>query len=313
MSVVHAYFLVGPTAVGKSAISQYIAEHHGYDIIAADSMQIYRGMDIGTAKPSPDERSRVNHYGIDLVGPEELFSVGLYRIHALSILRTNTSQKRNTIVVGGTGLYVKSLVDGLDYAPAIDRALKARWMKLYAEQGILALQDALRTRNPGIFNRIRDKQNSRRLIRALELVESGAVLTEKTWVEGREEKTIAGLMMAPEILHDRIAERVHNMYQNGLVEEVKKLLDSGVAMSETAKQAIGYAEVMDYLNRRCSREDAIARTVVRTRQLAKRQRTWFRHQLKVEWIQVNAVTDQEAIAQKVIEHWRKYGPTRIAE
>jgi len=313
MSVLHAYFLVGPTAVGKSAVSQFIAERHGYDILAADSMQIYKGMDIGTAKPSADERSRIHHYGIDLAGPEELFSVGLYRTHALSVLKINASEERNTIVVGGTGLYIKSLIDGLDSATSIDRSVKASWMSVYAEQGITALQDALRIRNLTVYERIRDKQNARRLIRALELIDSGVMLTEKKWARARAKKPIVCLMMAPEALHERINLRVYEMYNNGLVDEVKSLLDRGVVMSETAKQAIGYAEVMDYLNGRCSREDAIARTVVRTRQLAKRQRTWFRHQLNVELIQVAAVMEVEAIAHKVLEHWRKYGPTEIAE
>lgn len=312
MSVVQAYFLVGPTAVGKSAVSQYVAEQKGYDILAADSMQIYRGMDIGTAKPSAQERTRVHHYGIDLAAPGELFSVGLYRSHALSILKANISGKRNTVVVGGTGLYVKSLIDGLDSAPEIDPSVKAYWMRVYAEQGIAVLQDAMRSKNPAVYDKIRDKQNARRIIRALELVDSGASIAEKAWTDGRDKEPIAGLMMAPELLQERIAERVHSMYKSGLVDEVKELLDTGVAMSETARQAIGYAEAIDCLNGRCSREDAIARTVIRTRQLAKRQRTWFRHQLNVEWIQVTAVMEIETIAQKVLEHWRKYGPTEIA-
>ncbi len=313
MSVVQAYFLVGPTAVGKSAVAQYIAEQYGYDILAADSMQVYRGMDLGTDKPSAAERNKTRHYGIDIVDPCELFSVGIYRRSALAVLKENSAAEHVTVVVGGTGLYIKSLIDGLDTAPAVDRSVKIYWESVHTEKGIGALQDALRCRDPNLYERIRDKKNARRLIRALELLETGARVGGRAWDERSPKDPLPGLIMPTDVLQERIAVRVGRMYKSGRVEEVKNLMDAGVVMSETARHAIGYAEAIDYLNGRCSREDAMARTVVRTRQLAKKQRTWFRHQLNVQWIEVTAAMETGKIAQKVLEHWRKYGPTKIAE
>jgi len=309
----HADFLVGPTAVGKSAVAQWIAERYGYDILAADSMQVYRGMDIGTAKPGPEARSAVRHHGIDLAEPSDSFSVWSYRNHAVQVLAMNAAAGRRTIVAGGTGLYIKSLTDGLRPVTGNDVSLRDSWQKLFQERGIEALQEALCTRSAEAYRRLADKKNPRRLIRALERVDSGEGGAEQTWQKGKDSVPLAGLILPAEELKTRIESRVLEMYDAGLEMEVKRILERGVALSETARQAIGYAEIIDLMDGRCSREDAIARTVVRTRQLAKRQRTWFRHQLNVEWIEITAAMDTEAIAQRVLEHWRKYGPTEIAE
>jgi tRNA dimethylallyltransferase len=313
MSGLSGYFLVGPTAVGKSAVAQWMAEKHGYDILAADSMQVYKGMDIGTAKPDAAARTKVCHHGIDLVDPSEFFNVWSYRRYAVSILEKNASAGRKTIVVGGTGLYVKSLTDGLMSIPAKDPAIRQYWVRFFEEKGVAALQEALHSRNVEVYNKLADKKNARRIIRALEIVESGEEQSDKTWKKGKECVPVAGLMLPSEELKTRIALRVDEMYSTGLVEEVKDILERGVALSGTARQAIGYAEVIDFLSGRCSREDAIARTVVRTRQLAKRQRTWFAHQLNVKWINVTTVMNTGEIVQKVLEHWRRYGPTEIAK
>lgn len=312
MPVLYAYFLVGPTAVGKSAVVQWIAEQHGYDILAADSMQVYRGMDIGTAKPDFSERSRVHHHGLDLADPSDFFSAWSYRQSAISVLAESQLNDRRTIVAGGTGLYVKSLVDGLDEIPAADPARRLYWMELYEAKGLQALQDALRSVDESAYEELADKQNSRRLIRALERFEAGGGQPLNAWADQREYAPLACLMLPAEALRERIALRVHKMYRDGLVEEVKGMLGCGVALSDTARKAIGYAEVIDLISGRCSREDAIARTVVRTRQLAKRQRTWFRHQLNVRVIDITADMQTEEIAQRVLEHWRLYGPTEIA-
>jgi len=313
MAGLFGYFLVGPTATGKSTVAQWIAERHGYEILAADSMQVYRGIDIGTAKPDRTARARVRHHGIDLAGPEDPFSVWSYRNYAVPLLKVNAAAGRKTIVAGGTGLYVKSLTDGLDPIPKGDVSLREHWNKLFKEEGIEALQDALRNRSAAAYEQISDRKNARRLIRALEKTEAGVTGIEEGWKKSRVGAPLTGLALPLEQLKMRIESRVSEMYNAGLEEEVKKFLESGVVLSETARQAIGYAEVIDLLDGRCSREDAIARTVVRTRQLAKRQRTWFKHQLNVEWIEVTTAMDTETIAQRVLEHWRKYGPTEIAE
>jgi tRNA dimethylallyltransferase len=313
MPVINAYFLVGPTASGKSEVAQWIAERHGYDILSADSMQIYRGMDIGTAKAGREWQSRVRYYGIDLCGPGELYSVWNYREYAVSILRERCSAGRRVLVTGGTGLYIKALVMGLAPVEARDPAVREHWNRVFREGGVGALEEALLEKSPEAYRALSDRKNPRRLIRALERVDAGHHGVERTWKDGNETVPVAGLMVAPAALNSRIEVRTGEMYRNGLVEEAKNLLQGGLLPSETARQAIGYAEVFDLLDGRCSREDAMARTVVRTRQLAKRQRTWFRHQLNVKWIDVTAAMEVSEIAERTLEHWRKYGPTEIAE
>jgi len=313
MSVLHAYFLVGPTAVGKSFIAQRIAALQSYHILAADSMQVYRGMDVGTAKPGPDDRSLVCHHGIDLIDPSELFNVWQYRRYALDVLLENRSSGRETIIVGGTGLYVKSLLDGLADESAGDATERSYWTGILEKGGIETLQAALQAKDQEAFCRLADKKNPRRLIRALETASLGVKTSGGKWKRGLDSAPIPGLLLPPEELNARIASRVDAMYDAGLIDEARSLLESDKPLSCTALQAIGYAEVFDFLNGRCSREDAIARTVVRTRQLAKKQRTWFRHQLNVKWIEITVNMETDAIASMVEEHWRKYGPTEIAE
>ena len=307
------FFLVGPTAVGKSAVAQWIAEHHGYDILSADSMVVYRGMDIGTAKPSAEDRSRARHHGIDLTTPDQLFSVWEYRDYALGVLADNGARKRRTIVVGGSGLYVKSLTDGLSPVPGADPDQRKTWNELAETGGVGALQKALREANPGLYESLADKQNPRRLIRALEQAAAGPPSRPAGWDANWERAPLVGLTMPSPELRLRIESRVSGMYRAGLVDEVRRLLSRYPGLSATARQAIGYAEAMDLIGGRCSEEEAVARTVPRTLQLAKRQRTWFRHQAKVEWIEVRSSMDVSQVAAEVLDCWRRYGPTEIAE
>lgn len=314
----HVYFLVGPTAVGKSAVAQWIAENADYDILSADSMLVYRGMDIGTAKPSADDRFSVRYHGIDLTTPDKPFSVWVYRRHACSVLAESALNGRKTIVVGGTGLYIKSLTDGLASIPALDPALRAHWTQVLEKDGVGALQKALREKSAALYESLRDKRNGRRLIRALELVEAGMERPQRSWAQGSgfrvpssQGAPLVGLMLPTDQLKSRIESRVDEMYRLGLVEEVRSLLERYTVLSPTARQAIGYAEVIDFLNGRCSRQEAMAKTVARTTQLAKRQKTWFRHQANVGWIDIDIKMKTSEIAEQVLEHWREYGPTVI--
>jgi tRNA dimethylallyltransferase len=309
-----AYFLVGPTAVGKSKVAEYIAQKYGYDILSADSMQIYIGMDIGTAKPQLDVRSSISYHGVDIVDPTKSFSAGEYRQYALNVLACNAAAGRKTIVVGGTGLYIKALTNGLSSASRSDPAIRARWAQVLEEHGITALQKVLQERSSGFYDGLKDKENARRLIRALEQTEMGFEQASRTW--DRTEKwsaPLAGLISPASDLANSIEMRVRRMYELGLVGEVRALLAKHGALSQTAYHAIGYAEAIDILEGRCKQEEAICRTVVRTRQLAKRQRTWFRHQADVKWVEVNKNVDTQGIAGLVMKHWGEYGPTEIEE
>jgi tRNA dimethylallyltransferase len=302
-----AYFLVGPTGVGKSGVAQHLAEVRGVPILSADSMAIYRGMDIGTAKPSVEERGKVPYFGVDLVEPDVAFSAWDYRKHALASLAT-VSETCNAIVVGGTGLYIKSLTDGLSDRPGGNAALRDVWEKRLHAEGIEALQDALRDAAPDVFEGIVDKQNPRRLLRALETV--GSPSQPRKWSRN-DDAIVVGLSIAPELLNVRIAQRVDAMYDQGLIVEVEQLLSRNASLSKTALQAIGYAEAMALIAGRMTQGEARERTIIRTRRLAKRQRTWFRHQANAIWVEVTAESTVESLAAEVAERWREYGPTAI--
>jgi tRNA dimethylallyltransferase len=305
-----AHFLVGPTAVGKSAVAHFIASQERRPVLSADSMLVYRAMDIGTAKPTRAERDCVRYHGIDLVPPSEIYSVGSYARYAGDVLR-RTPDDEPAIVVGGSGLYIKALTDGLAELPETAPERRAHWLKRADTEGISALLDELRARAPLFYDALDDPENVRRVIRAHEMVDAGLKAPPAGWRADRAYAPLAGLRMAPDALSRRIAERVQAMYAGGLVDEARSLRDAYPQLSLTAAHAIGYAEVFAYLEGRYTRGEAIERTLVRTRRLAKRQRTWFRNQARVEWIDVLPGTPVEQTAERVMEHWKRHGPTQI--
>jgi len=308
------HVLVGPTASGKSAVAQFIAEQTGAAVLSADSMLIYRGMDIGTAKPGRAERGRVLYLGLDLADPCEMFSVWQYRQAVVAQL-AGVPAERGIVVAGGSGLYIRALTDGLDGAGAQNRDERDGWDSLFAAQGVEGLQAALRERAPGALDALADARNPRRLIRALERCTAaggGSVGTRRQWDGPSAAPVLAGLRLEPAVLGERIERRVEAMYAAGLLDEVANLLASGMVLSRTARQAIGYAEAMAVLEGRCSRGEAMARTAARTRQLAKRQRTWFRHQARVEWVDVGASDPVASVARQVQQIWRTYGSAELA-
>ena len=304
-----AFFLVGPTAVGKSGAAQLLAERMDAAILSADSMMVYRAMDIGTAKPLPHERGSVPYYGIDLVSPRQKFSVWDYRQHALQALSECAEKGNGAIVTGGTGLYIKSLTHGLDARRGADEKLREYWNERLRQEGVAPLQQHLRENAPELYAALDDRENPRRLIRALE--ESRRGRSGGSWADLGKGPLIIGLSMENGLLHERIAKRVDIMYKSGMVEEAERLLTSGDPLSETAAQAIGYAEAIAYIEGKISVEQAKERTVIRTRQLAKRQRTWFRHQANVEWVEVTADMSVEDVAARVESLWRDHGRTPI--
>jgi tRNA dimethylallyltransferase len=294
-----AFVLVGPTASGKSAVAQIIAEQTGAPIISADSMNIYRGMDIGTAKPSPEERSRVKTWGIDLAESTESFSVGDW----LNAIRPAFQALETPIVTGGTGLYVKCLLQGLDDLPTADEALRERTEKM----PLAELQAEAHRAAPEAYEALADKENPRRLIRLVEQSCRPGDLTRRNWKT--EMPTVIGLHVERDVLNRRIAERVEKMYAGGLLEEARGL--AGLKLSSTAQHAIGYAEAFAVLRGEMTVAQAKEKTVVRTRQLSKRQMTWFRHQLNVEWIETAAFPSIGQLADKVYNVWKEDGPVPL--
>ncbi len=309
MSALAAHFLVGPTGSGKSAVAQHLAlkSRPPRPVLAADSMTIYRGMDVGTAKPDAADRAAVPSFGFDLVDPDRPFSVGDWLAAVRAAAPAIAACGAPPIVVGGTGLYVKCLTEGLDGAPT-DPVHRAAAETLLNAEGLEALQAAARALNPAEFAKLRDPENPRRVVRAYELLAAGQPLPVAA---ERPKPKLAGLALPPNELRARIARRARQMFAYGLVEEVRALRAKYPALSDTARHAIGYEEAGLVLDGRIPEEEAIRRTALRTGQYAKRQMTWFRHQADVVWIDVGPRDDVERLSGKVQAIWHTHGPAAL--
>jgi tRNA dimethylallyltransferase len=278
-------FLAGPTAVGKSEIALHLAERLGGEIISVDSMQVYRGLDIGTAKPSPADRARMPHHLIDICDLTESFDAAQFARLAHRAVAEIQSRSRVPIFCGGTGLYFKAFLEGLDEMPLADAKLRTKLEAVPLEK----LLEELRQRDPATYRKI-DKKNPRRVIRAIEVIR----LKGEPFSEVRSRKSEVGsqksaffcLMRRPDDLRRRIDARVDEMFRRGLVDETRELLKRGLEQNQTAMQAIGYRQVVEHLRGERSLVETIELVKTRTRQFAKRQMTWFRAQKYVEWIEL---------------------------
>ncbi|MGN1359093.1 MAG: tRNA (adenosine(37)-N6)-dimethylallyltransferase MiaA [Kiritimatiellia bacterium] len=301
-----AFILGGATATGKTELCHRLARNQpGAAILSADSMLVYRGMDIGTAKPTPRQLAEIPYGGINLASPDQPFSAGLWLQHA----KTFASQVRGPLfVTGGTGLYLRALTEGFN-RPVPDEAVRARVRSLWEEGGI----DAIRSRLPqSVVSLLDAPGNPRRLMRALEVVWSGggerAFSGDKVAVRrGR----FPVLSRPREVLHRRIQQRAEGMFSEGLLEEVRALRRRYPVWSETAGSAIGYAEAVAYLEGRLGLSEAIDRVAARTRQLARRQETWLRHQADAVWLEWGDESPEE-MGRRVQEVWEQDGPVALA-
>lgn len=277
--------LVGPTASGKSEAALTIAERLGAEIVSVDSMTVYRRMDVGTAKPDAAQRARVPHHLVDVADPAESFSVARYQSLAREALAGIGSRGVPALLVGGTGLYFRAVVDDLAF-PQEDPTTRAA---LFAEAdaiGPSALHERLRAVDPQAASRI-EPGNVRRTVRALEV----ATVTGRPfssfaagWQRYRTDGLrAAGVEMTSADLYPRIERRVRSQVEAGLVEEVRGLLGRGAGQSPTARQAIGYAEITRHLEGDVSLEEAVRGTVRRTKALARRQMAWFRKDPRIRW------------------------------
>ena len=295
----HPLFLAGPTAVGKSEIALLLAEKIGGEIISVDSMQVYRDLDIGTAKPDAAERARVPHHLIEVVELTAPFDAAKFVALAQAAEKEIRARGRVPIFCGGTGLYLKALLDGLGDAPPSDAAVRR---ELEATPLDILLRE-LEQRDPATYARI-DRQNPRRVVRALEVIR----LTGKPFSAQRapwpsrptdHAPRLIGLQRATADLHTRIHRRVDEMFARGLVEETRSLLARGLEQNLTAMQAIGYRQVVEHLRGARSLAETVELVKIKTRQYSKRQMTWFRRQLVVEWISVEADADTAQLVAQV--------------
>ncbi len=295
--------LAGPTAVGKSEVALRLAEKLDGEIISVDSMLVYRGMDIGTAKPSSADRARVPHHLIDVVDITEPFDAAKFIELAGNAEREIQSRGRTPIFCGGTGLYFKAYLEGLGKAPASDAKLRAE-LEATPLNSLLA---ELAMRDPVTFEKI-DRQNPRRIVRAVEVIRiTGAPFSAQRarWgveAEGAKSQPVVfvGLARTAEDLKARIEVRVDRMFAAGIVAETQRLLERGLATNRTAMQALGYRQAAEHLQGSLSLAETVELVKARTRQFAKRQLTWFRRQARLEWIEVLPKESVDEIAGKIL-------------
>ena len=295
--------IAGPTAVGKSEIALLLADKLGGEIVSVDSMQVYRGLDIGTAKPSKQQQARVAHHLIDVADLNESFDAARFAQLARAAVAGIHQRGRVPILCGGTGFYFQAFFEGLGEAPPGDPALRAE----LAATPLPELLRELASRDPVTYETI-DRQNPRRVIRALEVIR----LTDRPFSEQKAKwqrekhaspagQKIIVLTRDPSELRERINARVDDMFQRGLVAETAGLVERGLAQNRTASQALGYKQVIEHLKGERGLAETVELVKIRTRQFAKRQLTWFRKYGGARFLQIEAGTAESIVADSIEE------------
>ena len=296
--------IVGPTAVGKTEIAIQLAQHLDAEIVSLDSRQIYREMDIGTAKPTPDQWGAVPHHLIDCVEVDQPFSVAEYQCLADTAITEIQERGKQTMAVGGAGLYFRGLIDGLFEGPGADAEIRAKLQREAEEHGNVVLHERLRQCDPETADRVHPN-NRVKVIRALEVYElTGKPISalQEQWKRNKLRYPFRafGLDMPREALYRRIEDRVDRMVEVGLIEEVKGLLNRGYPRDCVAMQSFGYKELIDYLDGVRTFDEAIALLKQNTRRFAKRQLTWFRNDPRIDWLDVSQFSSMQGIVDNLL-------------
>ncbi|MCA9249089.1 MAG: tRNA (adenosine(37)-N6)-dimethylallyltransferase MiaA [Planctomycetales bacterium] len=299
----NCWFLTGPTACGKTDVGMRLAERLGAEIVSLDSMAIYRGMDIGTAKPTAEQQQLVPHHLIDLVEPHEEFSLATYVEAAEVMVREIEARRRRVLFVGGTPLYLKALLRGIFAGPPADWQFRHEVEAELATVGQQALYDRLRSVDPLSASKLHPN-DTRRLIRALEVYRATGQPISHLQMQFDEGLPAEGcrvfvLNRARAELHERIAKRVDWMLAAGFEAEVAGLLERPEPMSRTASQAVGYREMIDLVSGRSDRPTTIEKMRTRTRRFAKRQMTWFRSLCECRFVDLEGDGDIDAISARI--------------
>lgn len=299
--------IVGPTAVGKTYVSIELAKKLGTEIISADSMQIYKGMDVGTAKIKTEEMQGIKHHMIDLVYPDENYSVSDFKREAEKNIDEIISRGKVPVIVGGSGLYVNSLIYDLDFSNAkSNEKLRDYYTYYHKEHGEDALYEKLKKIDPESAEKIH-KNNVKRVIRALEVYDLTGRKFSETNTDIRKKSSkydfiLIGLRMDRKILYERINQRVDKMINEGLIEEVKSLLDKGFEKNLISMQAIGYKEIIEFLEGNITFEEAVNILKQNTRHFAKRQFTWFLKDENVKWFDIEDVNKIDASLENIYDY-----------
>lgn len=289
--------ILGPTAVGKTRLSLAVAQLWKMEIVSADALQVYKHMDIGTAKPSPLDRSRIPHHMIDLVSPDEHYNAGRYERDAGASINQIHQAGKIPLLVGGCGLYLRAVLHGLFHGPGADPELRKRLQQEAEIQGVHYLHEQLEQVDPESARRLHPNDYPR-IIRAIEVyIQSGIPLSalQRGYASQqlRYHAKIIGLTRDRNDLYARIEKRVDDMLKEGLLEEVKRLLEWGYSEDSTALQGLGYKQLIAAIHGRCSLEEAVRLLKRDTRHYAKRQFTWFRQVENVQWINLSIYSSEE--------------------
>jgi len=298
------WFLAGPTAAGKTAAGIELAEQIDAEIIALDSMTLYRGMDIGTAKPTPAERARVPHHLLGILDPHDDYSVAEYIARADAVSREILARNRVPLFVGGTGLYLRGLLRGIFEGPPADWEFRRRLEAEISLAGPASLHQRLQAIDPPTAARLAPADH-RRVIRALEVhhitgTPASQLQQQSPLTENERPPHVYWLHPPRAWLHERINRRVEQMLADGLIEEVRGLATTPRGLSHTASQALGYKEVLEHLADQHTRAETIDLIQRRTRQFAKRQHTWFRNLVECREIAITGVETSAQIAQRIV-------------
>lgn len=298
--------IAGPTGVGKTELTLQLAAISGGEIISADAMQVYRFMDIGTAKPTVEQRLRVKHHMLDVVAPDEPFNAALFIQQAQPVIEALHTECKPIFVVGGTGLYIRALLGGLFTGPRADETLRASYRAVLTAHGPACLYEELRKKDEEAARHINPK-DAVRIMRALEVIEiSGKSIVEQHrrhhFGERRYDYLKIGLTMERQPLFDRIGQRTDQMIEEGLVEEVRRLLAMGYAASLKPMQSLGYRHIVGYLEGLHDLPAAIAAIKHDTRRYAKRQMTWFGSDREMIWFRTD---DRDDVTKTVVSFLSK--------
>ncbi len=287
--------IIGPTSVGKTQLSLELAEQFDGEIISGDSMQVYRGMDIGTAKAEPEELARIPHHLIDIKNPDEEYSVAMFQESAATLITDINQRGKLPFIVGGTGLYIESVTHRFQFSTTSqDPELRDRLQRLADSEGVEALHARLADVDPITAERLHPN-DVKRVIRALEIYESSGYKMSDFQLRAQHspyDLVMIGLTMDRAKLYERINHRVELMIEAGLVEEVRGLLDAGYDASLVSMQGLGYKELIPYLYGEITLEKAVNDIQQRTRHFAKRQLSWFRRMAEIQWFDMTDPAEQ---------------------
>ena len=296
--------ICGPTASGKTALSIELAKKINGEIVSCDSMQIYKDMNIGTAKPTIEEMQGIKHYLLDFIEPDKRYSVAEFKKDAEKAIEEILAKEKIPIVVGGTGLYVDSLIYGIEYQDIqLDEEYRKELELIVNEKGLGILYEQAKQIDEQAMKKI-SSNDKKRIMRVLEIYKATGKNKTEQEMESRKNEVkydfkVFSLNMDREVLYDRINKRVDIMIEQGLIEEVKNIIQK-YSEFPTAMQGLGYKEVVEYLNGKCSKEEMIEKIKMETRRYAKRQLTWFRKNKQTIWI--NGLNSRESNVQFILSN-----------